>query len=233
MYLILDDNLPRAQQSIAYLKKQGVEAVLADQTRERWQAVEIVLAFCDIAPSEIAVWKERTGALAVFCTRNYTQAAIRAILTSSVYPGAVGYNGVVPFPPEADDLRTWITEKPHAAAVAPAKTYTEAVVQRSYKGEIPNPRARIWAVAGTKGGVGKSTLATLLANALVKADHQPVVLAELDNNAALCKMNQVSPLVTIDAYERLPDYLPTERVEQNMVWVPNLRWWLIPSDGGP
>ncbi len=232
MYLILDDNPPRALQSIAYLKKQGVEASIPDDARDRWQAVEIVLVLSELPPAEITAWKERTGALAVYCTRNYTQESIRAAMTNSIHNGQVGYNGVIPFPPEVSDLKTWVTEK-QEVATKPISTYTESVSQRSFKSELPNPRARIWTVVGTKGGVGKSTVSTLLANALVKAGHDPVVVVELDNNAALCKMHQVSPLVKIDAFERLPDYLPSERIEQNMVWLPNLHWWLIPSDEGP
>ena len=222
MYLIIDDNTPRAQQSIGYLKKQGVEALASHQARDRWREAEIVIVFSEIPPAEIAAWKERTGALAVFCTRDYTSDNVRAIIASSGHNGQIGYNGVIPFPPEVDDVKSWITEKTMQPMMAP-RTYTETVTQRSYKSEIPNPRSRIWTVVGTKGGVGKSTVSTLLANALVKADHNPVVIVELDNNEALCRMNQVQPVVTMDAYENLPDYMPKERVEQNMVWVPNLR----------
>ena len=231
MYLILDENTPRAQQSIAYLKKQGVEAVIAQQAKERYHEVEIIIIFSETSPAEIAAWKERTGALAVYCTREYNVDAVRSIMMSSLHEGTIGYNGVVAFPPEVEDLKTWLTEKETPRVAAP-KAYTEAIAKRSYKSELPTPRTRIWTVVGTKGGVGKSTMSTLLANALVKAGHTPVVVVELDNNEALCKMNQVQPVVTLDAFERLPDYMPNERIEQNMVWVPNLRWWLVPNSGG-
>lgn len=232
MYLILDDNPPRALQSIAYLKKQGVDVCAPDAARDRWQAVEIVLVFSDLPSAEIAAWKERTGALAVYCTRKYTMENARAVMANSIHNGQVGYNGIIPYPPEVSDLQAWITEK-QEDATKPISTYTESMSPRSFKSELPNPRARIWTVVGTKGGVGKSTVSTLLANALTKAGHDPVVVVELDNNTALCKMHQVNPLVKLDAFERLPDYMPSERVEQNMVWLPNLHWWLIPNDEGP
>lgn len=150
------------------------------------------------------------------------------------------YDEVVPCPAKVEYLQKWAgstrksdepkASEPSASAPNPLerleqliestsrkRTYTQK--QQTIAFERPTEeiakRATVITVAGVKGGVGKSTVAILLASQLHRKGSR-TVLADLDHMGNLARLLEVNPVVDTDRFEVLANSLTDAEMEQNL-----------------
>jgi MinD-like ATPase involved in chromosome partitioning or flagellar assembly len=240
MWLLFDKDPVRGERTRRYLERQGVAAQLVareeDIPAEEHDA--LVAVFMEgWSEATVRRVKERFGVAALLCTpEDVSQDEYARMLEQ-------GYDDVIPYPPSPAYIRRWermpAMEGGETAAITleslvagPKKTsYTDLRETRPFAGEAFTRKAKVIAVTGVKGGVGKTTLSVLMANALM-AKGRRVVLAELDPNGNLAGLLKVERIVTADRFETLPDALSDPELEQNMMRT-EAGWWLIPKGERP
>ncbi|MBX5437466.1 MAG: AAA family ATPase [Alicyclobacillaceae bacterium] len=186
-------------------------------------------------PATVTRVKETFGVAALYCALDGVTPEGYAELSQA------GYDDVIPYPPSPEYVRQWGRRASEQAAdrvsleslvgAGPRKTSYTHLDTRPFA-EKPTPRrAKVIAVTGIKGGVGKTTLSVLIAGALM-AKGRRVVLAELDPQGNLSGLLKLDRVVTVDRFETLPDALSDPELEQNMLRTEG-GWWLIPKGERP
>ncbi|AEJ43647.1 Cobyrinic acid ac-diamide synthase [Alicyclobacillus acidocaldarius subsp. acidocaldarius Tc-4-1] len=237
MWLVCDHDPVRAERLRKYLEKQGVQVKIATKEEEipnTWAEGKLALFLGGWNPATVQHVKNTLGLSTLYCTLD--------TLAPEQFEGLrqQGYDDVVPYPPAVEYARRWErevnTENPTTLASLVSQrrktTYTAYVESKPFQPPAPTPRrATVICVTGVKGGVGKTTMAVLLANAMV-ARGKRIVVAELDPYGNLANLFRVERTVTADRFETLPDVLTDPELEQNMLRTP-AGWWLIPKGDRP
>ncbi|WP_051663195.1 ParA family protein [Alicyclobacillus macrosporangiidus] len=236
MLTLFDKDPVRGERLRRYLERQGATAQLV--AREE----DIPADDCGVTVAVfMAGWDEATvrrvkdsfGVAALLCTPDTVSSERYTELLRA------GYDDVIPYPPSPEYVRRWEREPEtdgkvtlESLVAGPKKSsYTDLRDTRPFATTSLTRQAKVICVAGVKGGVGKTTLAVLMANALM-AKGRRVVLAELDPNGNLSGLLKVERVVTVDRFETLPDTLADPELEQNMMRTEG-GWWLIPKGERP
>ncbi|WP_051663468.1 ParA family protein [Alicyclobacillus macrosporangiidus] len=236
MWTLFDKDPVRGERLRRYLERRGVTAQLV--AREE----DIPADDCGVTVAVfMAGWDEATvrrvkdnfGVAALLCTPDTVPSERYTELLRA------GYDDVIPYPPSPEYVRRWEREPETDGKVTlesliagPKKSsYTDLRDTRPFAGTALSRQAKVICVAGVKGGVGKTTLSVLMANALM-AKGRRVVLVELDPNGNLAGLLKVERVVTADRFETLPDTLADPELEQNMMRTEG-GWWLIPKGERP
>ncbi|WP_206830163.1 ParA family protein [Alicyclobacillus fructus] len=241
MWLLCDHDPIRGERLHRYLDKQNVPSQIAtkeDEIPEASSAYKLALFLGEWNPATVRRVKETLGVSVLYCTAENVRPERFEELRQQ------GYDDVVPYPPAVDYVRHW--ERTASDEERGGTTALEKLVagrrKRSYTelretapfAPPPTPitrKAKVICITGVKGGVGKTTTAVLLANALV-AKGKRIVVAELDPYGNLANLFRLERTVTADRYETLPDALTEPELEQNMLRTP-AGWWLIPKGDRP
>ncbi|MBX5437894.1 MAG: AAA family ATPase [Alicyclobacillaceae bacterium] len=240
MWLLFDKDPVRGDRTRRYLDRQGVAARVVAREEEipgDGRDVDVAVFMEGWSEATVRRVKETFGVAALYCALDAPQPERYAELSQA------GYDDVIPYPPSPEYVRQWERRASQQAAegelmsleslvgTAPRKTSYTHLDTRPFV-EKPTPRrAKVIAVTGIKGGVGKTTLSVLIANALM-AKGRRVVLAELDPQGNLAGLMKQDRVVTADRFETLPDAVTDPELEQNMLRTEG-GWWLIPKGERP
>ncbi|WP_051663499.1 ParA family protein [Alicyclobacillus macrosporangiidus] len=236
MWTLFDKDPVRGERLRRYLERQGITAQLVAREED---------ISADGCGATVAVfmegWDEATvrrvkdsfGVAALLCTPDTVPSERYTELLRA------GYDDVIPYPPSPEYVRRWEREPEtdgkvtlESLVAGPKKSsYTDLRDTRPFATTSLTRQAKVICVAGVKGGVGKTTLSVLMANALM-AKGRRVVLVELDPNGNLAGLLKVERVVTSDRFETLPDTLADPELEQNMMRTEG-GWWLIPKGERP
>ena len=237
MWMLVDHDSSRAAKTAAFLRKQNVEVLVVGREEDLPSAeevhVSIALFWEGWQPATVERVKRQYGVHALLCAPQIAADKYADVVTA-------GYADVVLYPPSIEFVKRW--EK---STIGNGQTALEQLLEKQRKqtytkveGTVPfdrslsaSRRAEVWVLVGAKGGVGKTTIATLLATEF-QQQKKRVVLAELDPMGNLAVLHQINSTVTSDRFETLPNYLSDSELEQNMMKSP-LGYWIVPKGERP
>lgn len=247
MWVLLEDNKEHLQTTIDACATRGVTCVgmtrVQTGIRMDWPDVDLLL----VGPG----WKKET----VQAMREQGCTAQAVLVEPDINEETrarakeIGCVDIVSYPLSVSYLQAWARERSDSVLVKPVMTpplsAMESLLQtkttrivRPWQEASPNAagwmgspagalRGRIALIYGLRGGMGKSTLTTLLAHE-VGQRARTVAIVELDPNGNLQERLHLSSPITVDDWAKMPSAMDERMVRQALVTPREALFSLLP-----